>query len=37
MKEIYESILFACMHNRAHTRHDSGEYVRGYLHRNRCV
>lgn len=37
MKEIYESILFACMHNRAHPRHYRVEYVRGYLHRKRCV
>ena len=29
--------LFACMHYRAHPRHYRTEYVRGYLHRKRCV
>ena len=30
-------LLFACMHYRAHPRHYRAEYVRGYLHRKRCV
>ena len=29
--------LFACIHYRAHPRHYRAEYVRGYLHRKRCV
>ena len=32
-----KGLLFACMHYRAHPRHYRAEYVRGYLHRKRCV
>ena len=30
-------LLLACMHNRAYPLHYRSEYVRGYLHRKRCV
>ena len=30
-------LLLAIMHYRAHPRHYRSEYVRGYLHRKRCV
>ena len=32
-----KGLLLSYMHYRAHPRHYRAEYVRGYLHRKRCV
>ena len=37
VKSYFYLLLSANMHNRAHPRHYRSEYVRGYLHRKRCV